>query len=196
MSSAEFNVDKLDQSLHKIGILDQKYRKLLPGTSAKDVQKVWSKIEDQDEQNINKVRSYLDNFSVDQLSKLKPESINTIFLVVQHAPATEREKYLSILKEFNKRGLLGIRKIAMMEDRILCCDQQKPQLYGTQFCGDDGNFKIWEFEGSLEDLLSRRRKVGIKTDFKEELKSWGITTEELEDGEKIQKIIPTTQINN
>lgn len=179
---------ELNESLSKIRVLDQKYRRILQDVEGDEAKELWHKIGEQDKENIGKIKSYLETFSVEELAKLKKESIETIFLVIQHAGADERLRYLNILKEFNKLELLDNRKIAMMEDRILCCDQQKPQLYGTQFCGENGDFRIWEFEGSVDDLLNRRIAVGIESDFEEELRRWDITIDDLRKGRKIQKL--------
>ncbi len=157
------NCDHLVPLLDKIFKDDQEIRK--------DMSKFNPQI---DYENQQIVVSIIETCGFPTGQKVGKKGILTIFLVIQHAHNSLREKYFSQFKKAAERKDLSLSNLATMEDRILV-DQGKKQLYGTQlFKMHSDSLKLYPILDP-ENVNERRAKVGMGP-IEEYLEQFGINT--------------------
>lgn len=81
----------------------------------------------------------------------------TLYLTIQHADKSHREKYYPLLETSAKNGESNLFDMATMKDRILV-DNGKQQIYGTQKDNEGRFYPIADIKG----LNKRRRQVGLE----------------------------------
>jgi hypothetical protein len=125
-----------------------------------------------DRQNLEKVVSLIENCGMPTIKEVGKKPMDAIWLVFQHADNFNRKKYFPLLKESAKKGDLNVRQIAMMEDRILM-NEGKPQIYGTQVIGRNGNeLELYELKDP-EYVNERRSELGFEP-IEDYLMNWNI----------------------
>lgn len=87
---------------------------------------------------------------------------HTQWLLIQHAPYSVQNKYLSLLESSVNFGESRSVDLAYLEDRIRMNEGRK-QRYGTQLQSDEqGVFRIYPIEDE-EHVDERRRELGLPT---------------------------------
>jgi len=66
----------------------------------------------------------------------------TLFLVIQHADSTIRDKYLPMMRAAVKNGKAQASQLALMEDRS-ALEHGKKQIYGSQIARDEKTNKYY-----------------------------------------------------
>lgn len=115
---------------------------------------------EQDLENISKVVAILRNCN--EVENLSKESKYSLWLLIQHAPPKFREEFIGKFEGWSNAGILDIKQVLMMKDRMLL-DQGKPQLYGTQVfvSPETGASELYEVQ-DRNNLNQRRKEVGFE----------------------------------
>lgn len=85
-----------------------------------------------DKENLELIESIVANCSLKAIKNEGEPIIYRFFMIVQHAPAKYREKYISFFKRMSEEGLLRKQSLALMIDRMLI-ENGSNQRYGTQY---------------------------------------------------------------
>jgi len=148
---------------------DQKYRQQFEGNfikygiNSKEVHALWDQINQMDSVNLIKIKAILDQYGWLGQDLVGQDGNSAIYLVIQHADASTRAKYLPVMRDAVKRNHALASDLATMEDRILL-EQHKKQRYGTQMHMDYKTGKyILAPLADPEHVEERRAKVGLST---------------------------------
>ena len=115
------------------------------------------KMEKCDKQNQKTVFKMLDKHGVPE--NLSNESLNTIWLVIQHSDMENIEKYLPYIKQSAEKGYISQVQLATMEDRLRVY-KRTAQIYGSQTI-DKGDTIYFYPIAEPENLDSRRAEIGM-----------------------------------
>lgn len=166
----------LKRRLDSIGILDQKYRRLMQAQTMEERKELGESMglseaeysgdlfqmqNVLDSLNMIFVESYFKKNGYPGKSVVGEETSLVAWNVLQHNP-DKIELYLPLVKEAATTGEIPKTAAAMMEDRYLML-AGKPQIYGTQGMSYDdarGSF-IWPIENP-ETVNERREEAGFK----------------------------------
>ncbi|MGY0041355.1 DUF6624 domain-containing protein [Pedobacter sp. NJ-S-72] len=146
---ANVNALKADTSLKNtltrqlLGIYedDQKYRQQLEGTfikygmQSKEVHELADQMNRMDTLNLVKVTAILDQYGWVGKDLVGQDGNSALYLVIQHADAKTRAKYLPMIRDAVKKNNALASDLATLEDRVLL-EQHKKQIYGTQISLD------------------------------------------------------------
>ncbi|MEB2777341.1 DUF6624 domain-containing protein [Algoriphagus sp. D3-2-R+10] len=101
------------------------------------------------------------------------KSVEAVFLVIQHAGKSLREKYFPQIKESADQGDLQWSLVALMEDRMLM-DRGEKQKFGSQVIMKSGS-NTWTLYPILdpENVNKRRAEIGLQP-IEEYLQHFGI----------------------
>ncbi|QAA80314.1 DoxX family membrane protein [Aequorivita sp. H23M31] len=173
---------KLDLSMKRhldsIGVLDQKYRKLMNEDSPEARAKLGKEMglsEAEYSGDLWKMQVVLDSANMNYIEKIfnsqgypgksmVGEPTNTVaWYVLQHSDKIDQ--YLPLIKKAGEAGEIPMNLVAMMEDRQLM-HEGKPQVYGTQGRMDEDKKYIWPIENP-ESVNERRKKAGFDTTIEE-----------------------------
>ncbi len=116
-----------------------------------------------DSLNLLKVTAILDEHGWLGPDVIGTKGSSTLFLVMQNADETTRERYLPMMREAAKNGAVTGLNLALMEDQ-LALSQGKRQIYGTQI-GRDPETQAY-FVLPLEDpdnVDKKREELGLST---------------------------------
>lgn len=179
VQNAKPNLDlSMKRHLDSIGVLDQKYRKLMHEESPEARAELGKKMgltEAEYSGDLWKMQVVLDSANMNYIEKIfntrgypgksmVGEPTNTVaWYVLQHSDKIE--KYLPIIKKAGREGEIPMNLVAMMEDRYLM-HEGKPQIYGTQGRMDDDKKYIWPIENP-DSVNDRRKKAGFDTTIEE-----------------------------
>ncbi len=179
VKNAKPNLDlSMKRHLDSIGVLDQKYRKLMHEESPEARAELGKKMgltEAEYSGDLWKMQVVLDSANMNYIEKIfntrgypgksmVGEPTNTVaWYVLQHSDKIE--KYLPIIKKAGREGEIPMNLVAMMEDRYLM-HEGKPQIYGTQGRMDDDKKYIWPIENP-DSVNDRRKKAGFDTTIEE-----------------------------
>lgn len=97
-----------------------------------------------------------------------------VWAVVQHADIAVQERLLPVLSDAAAAGDIAPALIAMLEDRINI-HSGRPQRYGSQIIGEEGNWRVAPLEDSLR-VDEWRREVGLPP-MAEYVRQWSIVWE-------------------
>ncbi|MEN0004915.1 MAG: DUF6624 domain-containing protein [Bacteroidota bacterium] len=115
-----------------------------------------------DARNQEIVISILEQCGMPTTKEVNRSQVEAVWLVIQHGRIKYQKKYLPLFKIAAEAGDLDLKRILMMEDRILV-GEGKPQIYGTQL---ERNSTTGEYELSEtvepEYLNQRRAAVGFE----------------------------------
>ena len=136
---------------------DQNARKMLDSELRKD--SVWRVIHEVDAANLIELKQLIDERGFPTLSKVGYQCCNLASLIAQHQPPEFLHWYLEQAKAAADTGDFDLTWIAYMTDRDLN-HQGKPQLYGTQFHGQDGITAFYPI-ADIEYLAERRERVHL-----------------------------------
>lgn len=90
------------------------------------------------------------------------KSVETVFLVLQHAGKGLRSKYFPLIKESAGKGDLSWSIVALMEDRMLM-DRGEKQKYGSQVRKNNGSDEWFLYPiHDPENVNERRAKIGLE----------------------------------
>lgn len=170
----------LKRELDSIGVLDQKYRRLMHlstseerategkkmGLEPADYEgDLWSKQVALDTSNLIRIRHLLDSKGYPGESIVGKPTYTAAWYVIQHNPEYI-EQYLPMMKDAGKNGELPFRLVAMMEDRYLM-GKGEEQIYGTQAksFGGSPDF-IWPIKDP-ENVNARRKEAGFSQTIEE-----------------------------
>lgn len=114
---------------------------------------------DKDNQQI--VVSTIENCGFPTVDAHGNKSVEAVFLVIQHAPKSLREKYFPLIKKSADQGDLSWSTVALMEDRMLM-DRGEKQKYGSQVQKNNGsdNWALYPIEDP-QNVNKRRAEVGL-----------------------------------
>lgn len=150
----------LVNTLKLMKIDDQKYRKEMTN---KDNTVLWIKQNILDSVNQFRVDSILLKYKTYPGKNLVGVTYqNALFLIIQHAPLSMQEKYLSLLKEAAKKNQMRKSNLCYIVDRILTA-KNLPQVYGTQLNlnKDKNKYELFIIE-DMENVDRRRSEMGLK----------------------------------
>lgn len=136
---------------------DQNARKMLD--SELDKASAWLVIHSVDSANLIELKQLIAERGFPTLSKVGYKCCNLASLIAQHQPPEFLHWYLEQAKAAADTGDFDLTWIAYMTDRDLK-HQGKPQLYGTQFHGQDGITALHPIE-DIEHLAERREQVNL-----------------------------------
>lgn len=109
-----------------------------------------------DSENLNIVMSILKDCGM----PTEEQEVTTVFLVIQHSRIEIMEEIFPLLKKAAAEGLLDIKTLALMEDRIMY-NRTRMQKYGTQYKKlPNGDIVILPITDSLTVDL-RRKEIGL-----------------------------------
>ncbi len=176
LPTAKPNLDfTLKHELDSIGVLDQKYRRLmhLEGEARKaEAEKMgmgpedyegdlWARQIALDSSNLRRIAYILDTKGYPGKSMVGEPTNTAAWYVIQHS--NKIPKYLGLMKEAGREGELPFRLVAMMEDRYLM-GEEKEQIYGTQGMNyNNGRDFIWPIKDP-ENVNTRRKEAGFTQD--------------------------------
>ncbi len=156
------------RQLDSIGIADQAGRLKIDsvqkkyGMQSKQMDQLWKSIILSDSLNLEKVKAILDKYGWLGTDKVGLAGNKTLFLVIQHADAQTRDKYLPMMRQAVKQGRASAADLALMEDRS-ALEHGKKQIYGSQIGWDKQSKKYYvspiEDEGNVD---TRRNAVGLE----------------------------------
>jgi hypothetical protein len=128
---------------------------------------------DIDKKNQQIVVSTIEKCGFPSVEKHGYKSVETVFLVIQHAGKSLREKYFPQIKKSADQGDLQWSKVALMEDRMLM-DKGEKQKFGSQVHKKNGSDKwaLYPIEDP-QNVNKRRAQVGLDP-IEEYLKHFGI----------------------
>ncbi len=169
---------RMKRHLDSIGVLDQRYRKLMQEETLEGRAKLGKEMglsEAEYSGDLWKMQTVLDSLNMEYVEKifdtigypgksLVGEPTNTVaWYVLQHS--NKIEKYLPIIKAAGEKGEIPMTLVAMMEDRHLM-HQNRLQIYGTQGRVQGDKEFIWPIENPGE-VNERRKKAGFDTTIEE-----------------------------
>jgi len=169
---------EITHELIKMGKKDQKCRmKMIKKQSWEDLKKEVLAL---DKIHTEKLKAILTKIGLPTISKVGKKAALYAWLIAQHTPNTKfRKKYLTLMKKYSND--IDPINLAMMQDRVNM-ENNKPQIYGTQFQKDkkSGNFVLWKVR-DRKNLDIRRKKIGLSSldeHIKKISKSYKITFQE------------------
>ena len=136
---------------------DQNARRMLDSELNND--SVWRVIHAVDSANLIELKQLINERGFPTLSKVGYQCCNLASLIAQHQPPEFLHWYLEQAKAAADTGDFDLTWIAYMTDRDLN-HQGKPQLYGTQFHGQDGITALYPI-ADIEYLAERRERVHL-----------------------------------
>lgn len=136
---------------------DQNARRMLDSELNND--SVWRVIHAVDSANLIELKQLINERGFPTLSKVGYQCCNLASLIAQHQPPEFLHRYLEQAKAAADTGDFDLTWIAYMTDRDLN-HQGKPQLYGTQFHGQDGITAFYPI-ADIEYLAERRERVHL-----------------------------------
>jgi len=148
--------------------VEQKY-----GKDSKEIKQLWAEINRNDSINLIKVKQVLDKYGWLGPDVVGSKGSVTLFLVIQHADAKDRDKYLPLMREAVKKGNAQGSQLALMEDRS-ALEHGKKQIYGSQIGRDEKTGKY--YLDPIEDepnVDKRRASVGLNP-LEDYAQQWGI----------------------
>ncbi len=153
------NYKEITRELIKMGKKDQECRKkMIDKQSWEDLKR---EILALDKAHTKKLKAILAKIELPTISKVGKKATLYAWLIAQHTPDTRfRQEYLTLMK----KHLDDINPInlAMMQDRVNM-ENNKPQIYGTQFQRDkSGSFVLWKIR-DRKNLDIRRKKIGLSS---------------------------------
>ncbi|WMW80496.1 hypothetical protein RF679_17930 [Undibacterium cyanobacteriorum] len=180
LAELEKNYDqKLKAQLERIFIDDQSLRQQLDPTQKKygfnspEMNKLWDEIHTKDEANLREVEQILKEHGWLGSKEVGPRASQTIFLVIQHASAETRLKYIPMMRQAVKDKKANSANLALMLDRINTESGVK-QIYGSQLRGKvEGGYELYEIEDP-EHLDQRRAEMGLDP-IASYIKRWDLT---------------------
>lgn len=115
-----------------------------------------------DAENQQIVVSTLENCGFPTAEKHGYKSVEAVFLVIQHAGKTLREKYFPQIKESADQGDLMWSTVALMEDRMLM-DRGEKQKFGSQVQKLNGSedWTLYPIQDP-ENVNKRRAEIGLE----------------------------------
>ena len=136
---------------------DQNARKMLGNELNND--SIWRVIHAVDSVNLIELKQLIDERGFPTLSNVGYKGCDLASLIAQHQPPEFLHWYLEQAQAAADSGDFDLTWIAYMTDRDLN-HQGKPQLYGTQFHGQDGITALYPIE-DIEHLAERRERVHL-----------------------------------
>ena len=191
---------KLISILDTIFASDQKYRSEVQPVSKKfgrdspEMTLLFRVMDENDSLNIITVSGILDQYGWPG-----PEIIadhgSTLFLVLQHADLSTRQKYLPLFKEAVTRGAAEASDLAFLEDRI-AIQQGRCQIYGSQIRYHEKSGKYYIVPlADPENVDDRRSKVGLES-LAEYISHWKIKWDKNEYRKEIIRLLGKKERNN
>ena len=136
---------------------DQNARRMLDSEVGYD--SVWRVIHEVDAANLVGLKQLIAERGFPTLSKVGYKCCNLASLIAQHQPPEFLHWFLEQAKAAADTGDFDLTWIAYMSDRDLNY-QGKPQLYGTQFHGQDGITALYPI-ADIEHLAERRERANL-----------------------------------
>jgi hypothetical protein len=126
-----------------------------------------------DKKNQQIVVSTIENCGFPTVEKHGYKSVEAVFLVLQHAGKSLREKYFPQIKKSADQGDLQWSIVALMEDRMLM-DRGEKQKYGSQVLKKNGSdtWTLYPIQDP-ENVNKRRAEIGLQP-IEEYLRHFGI----------------------
>jgi len=153
------NYKEIACELIEMGKKDQEYRmKMIDKQSWEDLK---GEILAFDKIHTKKLKVILAEIGLPTISKVGKKAAFYAWLIAQHTPNTKlRQEYLVLMKKYLDD--VDPINMAMMQDRVNM-ENNKPQIYGTQFQKDkNGGFFLWKVR-DRKNLDIRRQKIGLSS---------------------------------
>jgi len=158
---------ELKTQLEQINDEDQNLRNQLTviekksGYESKEVNALWDQIEEKDAIHFKAVEAILAKHGWLGPKQVGSKASQTLFLVIQHADAEARRKYVPMMREAVKEKKARASSLALMEDRI-AVEAGEKQIYGSQLSIVDGKTALRPTEDP-DHLDERRAALGMST---------------------------------
>ncbi|WP_394747352.1 DUF6624 domain-containing protein [Spongiimicrobium salis] len=160
----------LKEALEKLRVQDQSIRQLLPDAEKRfgrdSYHYSWFRNElmpRNDSIVLTKLKHILQKNGWPGINKVGELANQTLWLVIQHAPLEDQEKYLPLLEKSVAKGESKARYLAFLQDRILMRKGEQ-QRYGTQSLWDPMKKKNVIYPISNHEGVNKRRAaVGLNT---------------------------------
>lgn len=116
---------------------DQKYRNEMSdvmksyGGDSREMKSLLKKMYSTDSINFLKVSLILDRYGWLGSEAIGVEGNRTLFMVIQHSPLKDQEKYLPVIRQAVKDGKATAGNLALLEDRV-SLRKGKRQIFGSQ----------------------------------------------------------------
>lgn len=141
---------------------DQDIREVSSGGDEDKEHELAEKMGEIDKKNAERLKEIVAQIGWPSISKVGKEASPAAWLLVQHADHDiEFQKVCLDFMKDESKGEVDLHDIAYLEDRIRV-NEEKPQLYGTQFNTVEGKFVPKEIEDA-ENVDSRRKEMGLPT---------------------------------
>jgi len=172
------NYESLDKKL--IHILDTIYendqlpRMKLLNVKADDsleMKKLYGEMSKNDSENQNRISLLLDSYGWLGAEKVSQRGINTVYLVLQHAPLDIKQKYIDMVERAVSKGEIRATDYALFQDRYLL-QRNDNQKYGTQVGKSGPAYYVLPIQEPAK-VDEFRSKIGLPP-MKEYLKRWKI----------------------
>ena len=159
---------------------DQRYRQQLRdvetkhGRQSNEMRVLWKTINEKDSANTVKVKTILDKHGWIGPDQVGEDANQTLFLVIQHAPAATQRQYLPMMREAVAQKKAKGSSLALLEDRV-ALGEGKKQIYGSQVGRnrESGKYYVLPLEDP-DNMDKRRAAVGLGS-LADYLKNWGLT---------------------
>lgn len=114
--------------------------------------------------NAKKLSDIIDTIGYPTIEKVGKEANEASWLIIQHSIGQPEfmRKCAELLESVVRENKAYLKSLAYLTDRIAVFEE-KPQLYGTQFDGDEnGNLSPNPFD-DLNKVNERRKSIGLNT---------------------------------
>lgn len=159
--------EELKAELEMMLEMDQKHRQKANGVMCQygadspQYNELWKQQGEIDKKNIGRLIEIIQQYGWPSRSLVGGLASGGAFLVLQHSELTLQKKFLPILREATAQGEFLHQSLALLEDRILSCED-KPQIYGSQLYYDEkGKLALWPIENE-SGVDERRAAVGLE----------------------------------
>jgi uncharacterized protein DUF6624 len=163
----------LEKELVKMAEQDQKYRtewqeKMIKASAEsrtradKASAELMKKQAEADRKNLARLEAIIRRYGWPGRSVAGEKGSSAAYVILQHAPLSDQQKYLPLLKEAAAKGEAQTADAVQLEDRVLV-GEGKPQIYGTQLHFGPETGGRWELYPIVDEehVDERRARVGL-----------------------------------
>lgn len=113
-----------------------------------------------DDENVAALRPILKRYSWQALADIDPSLVTQAYSIVQHGPLDLQKASVEQIRPLVADGLVPSYAYVNMYDRI-AESEDRPQRYGSQTICVDGQFVLYKYEGTPEELDARRSEMDL-----------------------------------
>lgn len=186
MALSSDEIVKIRKTLEEVWDNDQKYRSLFNaqeflkkyGMDSKEVKNIIVECDRMDKDNLNLITNIINKYGWLGEDIIGFKANMALFLVIQHAGLDVHMKYLPIVEQAVKDGNLRLKDYAIFKDRVEI-EQNKPQIYGSQFFWNDNKGQYEMYPTIDVDSIDERRKIVGLEPIEVELAKYGLNIDDI-----------------